>query len=169
MNVGQLADGTCVANGWDGWLSDTIHCYRGNLAAAGRLFSKSNSHTVRHPPHSAGSHQTDRHTTKTSHRHRTGSWIGVWYSSWNCRLTTDASRWLRYFRRSFYWQHQRHRSSAVLKRHNRTAQRCDAESQELSCQHRANKRSGWDESHQASPRYGPPFYTSRFTGYFFGF
>ena len=147
------------------WSSDAVDCFRWDLAAAERLSAKSNSDTVRHPSHSAGSRQTDRHTNKTSHPNRTGSWIGVWHSSWNCRLTTNAARCCQYFRCSFYRQHRRHRSSAILKRHNRAAQRCDAESQEHSIEHRANQRLPWDMSQRASARYDPPFYTSNFTRY----
>ena len=141
--------GDTVENGWS---RDAVDCFRGDHAAAERLSAKRNGDSVRHPPHSAGSHHTCWYTTKTSHRHRSRSWNGVWHSSWNCRLKTDASRCCRYFRCSFYRQLRRRRSSAVLKRHNRAAQRCDAESQEHSFQHRATQQSSWDACQRASPR-----------------
>ena len=74
------------------WSSDAAACFRGDLTAAERLSAKSNSDTVCLPSHSAGSHQTDRYTNKTSHHHRTGTWISAWHSSANCRLTTDAAK-----------------------------------------------------------------------------
>jgi len=138
------------------WSRDAVDCFRGGLPAAERLSGKNYSDTVRHLPHSAGSHQTDRHTSKTSHHHRTWSWISVWHSSWNCRLTTDAARRYRYVRCSFYRQNRRHRCSAILKWHNRAAQRCDDESQEHSFEHRTNQRLPWDLSQQASSRYERP-------------
>jgi len=145
------------------WSNYFVDCFRGDIAAAERLSAKSYSDTVRHPSHSAGSHQSNQHTSKTSHYNRTLSWIGIWRSSWNCRPETDAARWCRYFRYSFYRQHRRHRSSAILKWHNRFGERCDAESQEHSIEHRTSLRLPWDVSQRASSGYERPFYTSRFT------